>query len=545
MRTNRLIAGLGLLLGLLTMASGARAQWFNDTFVGTPNTSILGHVSDSGATWTTGVGNSITGNGTDNLQFALYSGVKYIYTANPSKVFYPNVLPTSNEYDINFTLLTANNNSGAAGDIRFVARYNPTAGTGYVFQVTMSGATITRTADPSGVITQLGIASGNYATALALGTTHTFKIVVRDAIKAIYLDGSATPVCSTTDNLFTNVGYIGTEFNTSAGVLGNAYYIASLSASYPNTTLVAPVISVPTVGNTNAAAATRIGLSLLNPAAGRPPYAFQWQRGTASGAETNVSGMTAQNPIDTGLTPSTLYYYRCVVTDANAATVTSNEVSATTTAAIAPDAVIIGYLGDSITQQAASFATYTSVLGSLTGKQIVTVNCGISGYTTLGWTPLQPYFLQFLAVLQTFQAKYVSIMIGTNDGGIGLIAASSFQTNLAQIVTALTGAGYKVILNYPPFRWDAAFYPYLQTDALIGSYQPMIDGLVNGATVFQGDQIFFGDTAAGGDNSHAATLLDSTNLHPNAAGQVKMQTRWANAFYKAIYAKTGRGRRLN
>jgi len=69
---------------------------------------------------------------------------------------------------------------------------------------------------------------------------------------------------------------------------------------------------------------------------GTTPYSYQWYRSTSSGfipgAGNMVSGATSTTLNDTGLSPMTTYYYKCVVTDSASATATSNQVTVTTIA---------------------------------------------------------------------------------------------------------------------------------------------------------------------------------------------------------------------
>lgn len=70
---------------------------------------------------------------------------------------------------------------------------------------------------------------------------------------------------------------------------------------------------------------------------GTSPYTYQWYRssspGFTPGGGNILSGQTSTTHNATGLTASTTYYYKCVVTDNVAATATSNEVTVTTSGA--------------------------------------------------------------------------------------------------------------------------------------------------------------------------------------------------------------------
>lgn len=81
---------------------------------------------------------------------------------------------------------------------------------------------------------------------------------------------------------------------------------------------------------------TTASVSVTTASGGTPPYTYQWYRDTtpgfvASGAN-DVVGATSTTLNDTGLLPSTAYYYKAITTDNIAATVTSNEVALSTSA---------------------------------------------------------------------------------------------------------------------------------------------------------------------------------------------------------------------
>jgi hypothetical protein len=77
---------------------------------------------------------------------------------------------------------------------------------------------------------------------------------------------------------------------------------------------------------------------------GTTPYAYQWYRSTGSGTlGSAVSGQTTRTLADTGLSPSTAYYYTLRYADAASATVDSNQVAATTSASSASTGQLQAY----------------------------------------------------------------------------------------------------------------------------------------------------------------------------------------------------------
>lgn len=86
----------------------------------------------------------------------------------------------------------------------------------------------------------------------------------------------------------------------------------------------------------SATGTTTASVSVGTASGGTAPYTYQWYRDTTPGftpsGANDVVGATSTTLNDTGLTPGTTYYYKAIATDNVAATVTSSEVSLTTTA---------------------------------------------------------------------------------------------------------------------------------------------------------------------------------------------------------------------
>lgn len=72
--------------------------------------------------------------------------------------------------------------------------------------------------------------------------------------------------------------------------------------------------------------------------AGAAPYTYQWYRSTATGFTPGggnlIAGATSLSLNDTGLTPSTQYYYKVVATDSGAVAGTSTQLAVATSAAV-------------------------------------------------------------------------------------------------------------------------------------------------------------------------------------------------------------------
>jgi hypothetical protein len=145
------------------------------------------------------------------------------------------------------------------------------------------------------------------------------------------------------------------------------------------------IVSIPLMtGTASAGSVTPTSISVLvgTASGGTAPYTYQWRRSTTSGSGyANVAGATSTSLVDTGLTSGTTYFYQCVATDALSATVTSNQVSATTpipVPAVSPASTRVNPSGT------CQFVTYNFTGGAVTWSAM---NGSISGsglYTALG-----------------------------------------------------------------------------------------------------------------------------------------------------------------
>jgi hypothetical protein len=93
-------------------------------------------------------------------------------------------------------------------------------------------------------------------------------------------------------------------------------------------------LAAGSISITTPATSTTVGLTVTEATGGTGPYTRLWHRSTSSGftpdGSNDLPGETSLTLADTGLTPSTTYYYKCVQTDDAAATVTTAQQSVTT-----------------------------------------------------------------------------------------------------------------------------------------------------------------------------------------------------------------------
>jgi hypothetical protein len=154
---------------------------------------------------------------------------------------------------------------------------------------------------------------------------------------------------------------------------------------------------------------TTVTLSATAPTGGTPAYSYQWQRKTgAGGSYANVGGATSLTLADTAPATSTLYYYKCIQTDATATAVTTNEVAATTAA------------GASLAAGTASLVGVTDVTAS------------VSATAATGGTA--PYAYQWQRKLGP-EGTYANVSGATSlalTGDAGLISSTAYYYKCVQ-----------------------------------------------------------------------------------------------------------------
>jgi hypothetical protein len=133
---------------------------------------------------------------------------------------------------------------------------------------------------------------------------------------------------SISDTSITAAGYFGFYNNSNTG--GNA--------TIDNVTLDDTIVGALTAGSSSSSGITATSATVINTGAsgGTSPYSYQWYRSTTSGftpgSGSIVSGATSLTLNDSGLSPSTTYYYVNVVTDSASATAASSQLAVTTSA---------------------------------------------------------------------------------------------------------------------------------------------------------------------------------------------------------------------
>jgi lysophospholipase L1-like esterase len=323
---------------------------------------------------------------------------------------------------------------------------------------------------------------------------------------------------------------------TNAGSPGTITVTDPSTGATATVTVPGPVVGTLSLASTPTA--SQVVLAYTGTTGGSTPLTQRLYRSTTSAfVPPGVGTLLATSPTypHTDTPPDTqVYYYKHWVEDNASLTGVTIEVPAR----LLSPGLNLGFIGDSITYGAGSGIThgtndpatlcggYLSKMGSY--RAVTVSNQGVSGTTTLDWVPTGTYLAPAKAAFAAAGVTYVHIMLGTNDGWAGY-TVSEYQTNLIEIVNNLVAAGFKVVLSYSP-AMNPALEPTIgdRTDALLQEYQPGIDNLVNGSTVFQGDKLAFGFFA------NNAGEMQTDGIHPNAQGAADLGLMWAFAINAAV-----------
>ncbi len=107
----------------------------------------------------------------------------------------------------------------------------------------------------------------------------------------------------------------------------------------------------------------------------------------------------------------------------------------------APTPHPIGFVGDSITAMGTPF--YATAHPVIEGQ---------SGSDTTAWLPANPdrFLSRAITVFHEAHVRVVSVMLGTNDASRYMLP-TRYHAQLARIVRALTDAGFRVVVQKPPY----------------------------------------------------------------------------------------------
>ncbi len=231
------------------------------------------------------------------------------------------------------------------------------------------------------------------------------------------------------------------------------YYYKMVTTDAASSTVTAAQISVTTSApaslTAGTASASNVGsttATLTSTAAsgGYPAYTYQWYRSTTSGFTPGggnaVSGATSLTLNDTGLTPSTGYYYVMGVTDSHGTIAYSAQASLTTNASFSPGAAYITYTGVKTVQLSASNATGGS--GTYTYQWYRSTSSGSNGTALSGATTEQ--WIDYTASAGT-QYYYALQYTDTTGGAQVLTPQVSTTTKAASFLEIVAGFGDSIL----------------------------------------------------------------------------------------------------
>lgn len=239
----------------------------------------------------------------------------------------------------------------------------------------------------------------------------------------------------------------------------------------------------------SASTATGIVLAACRPTGGTAPYSYQWYRGTVCsftpGAETILPGANSAIHVDATPELGVVYFYRCVITDSAAASVTPVQVMGS----LFDGERYVGLVGDSLLASSRVGRHLTRIFHAH-GWRVGVCNRakgGSSTYTTSltnSWQPssIQPGTTLFDNALRYFQAAGVQdviIELGTNDVS-SETTVENFQAYLGNICNAFVAAGMRVFLVAAPLSTSHSEY----RQWLLQQYQHAYANLANGTTIF-------------------------------------------------------------
>jgi lysophospholipase L1-like esterase len=195
----------------------------------------------------------------------------------------------------------------------------------------------------------------------------------------------------------------------------------------------------------------------------------------------------------------------------------------------------IGFVGDSITanvppdggRSVADEAA--SALGKrLGGRRVAAVNAAVAGSTSADWRPGKPHLNAALDAFKKRGVERVLVMLGTNDAIRDRRAPAAYAANVEALARALNTAGYKVILNVPPYCVPGAKGVSAEASALCRAYQDAVAGLNRGRDVVLGDD----GQAYEYFRRHPDELHDG--IHPNQRGARSLADIWARGAARVL-----------
>jgi lysophospholipase L1-like esterase len=193
---------------------------------------------------------------------------------------------------------------------------------------------------------------------------------------------------------------------------------------------------------------------------------------------------------------------------------------AITTTKPAREQLVIGFIGDSITEGGTpSPPTSVGKMLSPIAGSVIIVNCAKGGTNVVDWTPGQRFYQTAVKAFHEQNVSWVSLMLGSNVEDAG---AGSFAEHLMPLLKALRQEGFKIIIHYPPYSERAT-----RGAGRMRAIQAVLDDAVGKKLCFRGD-------VAAYEHFHLHPEQLQDGLHPNQAGIAALAELWAAAIADVV-----------
>ncbi|MEI9921933.1 MAG: fibronectin type III domain-containing protein [Bacteroidota bacterium] len=285
----------------------------------------------------------------------------------------------------------------------------------------------------------------------ATNTWHHIVLTYDGTTAILYADGTQVASVAKSWNLTKNKVWVGHNVNGNWWWNGQVDDVAIYSSALTSTQVAALAAIPPTPTSPSATAASSTQLNLSWTDASSTETGFAIERSTTSGSGYTLLTTTAANATsysDTGLSPSTPYYYRMRAVADNANSAYTSEFTGTTL--ISPPTAPTG-LGASAASPSQINLTWTDASSTETGFEVERSTTSGSGFTLVtttaanatsfndtGLTATTTYYYRIRSVNAGGGSSYTSEASATTTSGGSINAPTS------PAATALTGSTIKI-----------------------------------------------------------------------------------------------------
>ncbi len=319
-----------------------------------------------------------------------------------------------------------------------------------------------------------------------------------------------------------------------------------------------------TLSDVSVISATSAQVTAATPALGSGTYTYAWYKDTTAGFTPGggnlVAGQTARTATFTGLTPNTNYWVKCTVSDGSTSVTTFQRLVNISglvpiiVGAIGDSTDIVNFIGDDTLGDTINLTapdiTQLALASLLSPRNATVINRAVSGTSVGDWITGSTDMNNALAAFASggmSAGDFVLFRLGVNDAQGGT-DTTTFQTRLTSCLSALTGAGYRVLVSLPTYREPGAFFENSGGTtfdeayaAFWVSYFPIIEGHVNNTTIFLGDTTSAVNSAALPTQYLRNSSTYPGGIHPGVKGVIEQGYNDAIALLKALSEFGGGG----